>query len=42
MVEYNGGPQTLGLNGFLEHLVCKFVRDVEVLHLVKLPRNLTE
>ncbi|KAI9735740.1 MAG: hypothetical protein M1818_006348 [Claussenomyces sp. TS43310] len=29
MVEHNGGPQALGLNGFLEHLVCKFVGNDE-------------
>jgi hypothetical protein len=29
MVEHNGGPKTLGSNGFLEHLVGKFVGEVE-------------
>lgn len=28
MVELNGGPQTLGLDGFLEHLLSTFVGDV--------------
>lgn len=31
MVEINGGPQTLGLNGFLENLFHKFVSDVGLL-----------
>ena len=25
MVDHNGGPQTLGSNGFLEHLFGKFL-----------------
>jgi len=42
MVEHNGGPQTLGSNGFLERLVYKFVGDVGPVHPVKLPSNLTK
>ncbi|VUC30948.1 unnamed protein product [Clonostachys rosea] len=29
MVNHNGGPQTLGLNGFLEHVLYKFWGDVQ-------------
>ncbi|RDW57272.1 hypothetical protein BP5796_12722 [Coleophoma crateriformis] len=29
MVEHNGGPQTLGANGFLERLISKFTGDME-------------
>lgn len=29
MVEHNGGPQTMGANGFLERLVCKFIGNLE-------------
>jgi len=32
MMELNGGPRTLGLNGFLEHLVNKFVHDMKPLN----------
>lgn len=31
MVELNGGSQTLGLNGVLEHLFHKFVSDIKLL-----------
>ncbi|RDW63425.1 hypothetical protein BP6252_10970 [Coleophoma cylindrospora] len=29
MVEHNGGPQTLGANGFLERLISKFTGDMK-------------
>jgi len=41
MVEHNGGPQTLGSNGFLERLVCKFVGDVGFVRPVKPLYNVT-
>lgn len=31
MVELNGGPQTLGLNGFLEMVLYKYVDEVGLL-----------
>ena len=35
MVEHNGGPQTLGSNGFLERLVYKFAGYIDRVHPVK-------
>ena len=31
IVELNGGPQKLGANGFLEHLLHKFVKNKRLL-----------